>query len=184
MSTSTSVVTVPTGTWEIDPSHSTAGFTARHLMVAKVRGRFTSFHGTITVAEDPSGSSVEVTIDTPSIDSRDDNRDVHLKSADFLDVEKWPTMTFASTAVRDAGGGRFDVDGTLTIKGVSRPVTLTGEFIGAQKDPWGGTRAGFEARTEFSRKEFGLEWNVPLDGGGVLVGDKVSVELEVEAVAK
>jgi polyisoprenoid-binding protein YceI len=183
MSTTEASVVVPTGTWEIDASHSTVGFTARHLMVSKVRGRFTSFHGTISIAPDQGLSSVTVSIDTPSIDSRDDNRDAHLRSADFLDVETWPTMTFASTAVRVGAGERFEVDGDLTIRGVTRAVTLSGEFTGVQRDPWGGTRAGFEARTDFSRKDFGLEWNVPLDGGGVLVGDKVTVELEVEAVA-
>jgi polyisoprenoid-binding protein YceI len=184
MSTTETSVVVPTGTWEIDPSHSTVGFSARHLMVSKVRGRFTSFNGTITIADDQESSSVAVSIDTPSIDSRDDNRDAHLRSADFLDVETWPTMTFASTALHVLPGDRFEVDGDLTIRGVTRRVRLTGEFTGVQRDPWGGTRAGFEARTEFSRRDFGLEWNVPLDGGGVLVGDRVSVELEIEAIAK
>ena len=184
MSTTEASVVVPTGTWEIDASHSTVGFTARHLMVSKVRGRFTSFHGTISIAPDQGLSSVTVSIDTPSIDSRDDNRDAHLRSADFLDVETWPTMTFVSTGVHVLAGDRFEVDGDLTIRGVTRPVRLTGEFAGVQRDPWGGTRAGFEARTEFSRKDFGLEWNVPLDGGGVLVGDRVGVDLEIEAVAK
>ena len=182
MSTSEATVTVPTGTWEIDPVHTNVGFSARHLMVAKVRGRFTSFSGTINVADDPSRSTDALTIDTASIDTRDDNRDAHLKSPDFLDVEKWPTMTFTSTAVHYSGGENFEVHGDLTIKGVTRPVRLRAEFNGVQQDPWGGTRGGFEARTEFSRKEFGLEWNAPLDGGGVVVGDKVTVELEVEAV--
>jgi polyisoprenoid-binding protein YceI len=173
---------LPTGTWEIDPSHSTVGFSARHLMVAKVRGRFTSFHGTIGIGEEPSPSSVTVSIEAASIDTRDENRDVHLKSPDFLDVLRWPTMTFTSTEVRYSRGGQFEVDGNLTIRDVTRPVTLKAEFNGVQQDPWGGTRAGFEAHTEFNRKDFGLEWNVALEGGGVLVGDKVTVDLEVEAV--
>ncbi len=173
--------TVPTGVWEIDPAHSSVGFSVRHLMVAKVRGRFTAFAGTISAAPDPANSTVQVEIDTASVDTREDTRDGHLKSPEFLDVEQWPSMTFVSTAVHYSGGERFQVDGDLTVRGVTRPVTLDGEFTGVQQDPWGGTRAGFEARTEFNRKDFGLDWNAVLEGGGVLVGDKVTVELEIEA---
>src|SRR5450631_1334717 len=182
MSTSEATVLIPAGTWELDPSHSSVNFSARHLMVSKVRGRFTSFHGTVTVPANPLQSSVDVVIDTPSIDTRDDNRDTHLKSADFADVEKYPTITFTSTGVTGLHGNGFTLNGNLTIREVTRPVELEVEFNGVQQDPWGGTRAGFDAKTEFSRKDFGLEWNVALEGGGVLVGDKVTVELEIEAV--
>ena len=184
MSTSEATVLIPAGIWEIDPAHSSVNFSARHLMVSKVRGRFTSFHGTITVPDDALQASVNVVIDTASIDTRDDNRDTHLKSPDFLDVEKYPTITFVSTGVTGLSGESFTLTGNLTIKEVTRPVELKVEFNGIQQDPWGGTRGGFDAKTEFSRKDFGLEWNVALEGGGVLVGDKVTIELEVEAVKK
>jgi polyisoprenoid-binding protein YceI len=182
MSTTETTVLIPAGTWEIDPSHSSVNFSARHLMVSKVRGRFTSFQGTIKVPEDALQSSVNVVIDTASIDTRDESRDAHLKSADFVDVEKYPTITFASTEVTDLDGSDFTLRGHLSIAGVTHPVELKVEFNGSQQDPWGGTRAGFEAKTEFNRKDFGLAFNVALEGGGVLVGDKVTVELEIEAV--
>jgi len=182
MSVSQTDVTIPTGTWEIDPSHSTVGFVARHLMVSKVRGRFASYQATIKIADDPLQSSVVVTIDAASIDTRDDNRDAHLRSPDFLDVEQYPTLTFESTAVR-AAGEDYEVDGNLTIRDVTRPVTLQLEFTGVQ-DAFGGTRAGFEAVTKFSRKDFGLTWNAALEGGGWVVGDNVTIELEIEAVKK
>jgi len=182
MSIAQQTVTIPTGTWELDPGHTSVNFSARHLMVSKVRGRFTSFHGTINIADDPLLSSVTAVIDTASVDSNDEQRDGHLKSADFLDVANHPTMTFTSTGTRQVGKDDFEVDGNLTIRGTTRPVTLQLAFLGVQKDPWGGTRAGFEASTEFSRKDFGLEWNVALEAGGVVVGDKVKVEIEVEAV--
>lgn len=184
MSTAPSGLAIPTGVWDLDPSHTSVNFYARHLMVSKVRGRFTSFHGTITISDDPLLSAVTVVIDTASIDTRDEQRDGHLKSADFLEVEKFPTMTFTSTSVRQRSQEEYDVEGNLTIKDVTRPLTLKATFLGLQKDPWGGTRLGFEATTEFSRKDFGLEWNVALDTGGVLVGDKINVELEVEALHK
>jgi len=182
MTTSAATVLIPTGTWEIDPSHSSINFSARHLMVSKVRGRFTSFHGTIKVAEDLLQSSADVVIDADSIDTRDDNRDAHLKSPDFIHVEKHPTITFTSTGVTELDGAEFTLSGNLTISGVTKPVELKVEYNGVQTDPWGGTRAGFEAKTEFNRKDFGLSFNVALEGGGVLVGDKVTIELEVEAV--
>ena len=182
MSVLPSGVTVPAGTWELDPAHTSVSFSARHLMVSKVRGRFGSFRGTITVGDNPLLSSVTAEIDTASIDTKDEQRDGHLKSPDFLDVDKYPTITFKSTAVRDAGDGEYDVEGDLTILDATRTVTLRVVLNGVEKDPWGGTRVGFEANTEFSRKEFGLEWNATLESGGVLVGDKVKVELEIEAV--
>lgn len=169
------------GTWNIDASHSVVGFTARHLMIAKVRGRFTAVSGAITVAEDRLASSVNATIDTSSISTGDDQRDGHLKSADFLDVENHPSITFASTGVRQDGGD-FVLTGDLTIKGVTKAVELELEFDGVSGDPWGGTRAAFTAKTEINRKDWGLEWNVALEAGGVLVGEKVKLELDIEAV--
>jgi polyisoprenoid-binding protein YceI len=184
MSTTQPSVTVPAGTWELDTAHTSVNFSVRHMMVAKVRGSFKSFHGAIVIAEDPLASSVTVVIDTESINTADETRDTHLKSGDFLEAEKYPTLTFASTEVRNAGGDDYEIDGTMTIRDITRPLTLNGTFSGVQKDPWGGTRLGFEANTEFSRKDFGLEWNVALEAGGFVVGDKIKVELEVEAVLK
>jgi polyisoprenoid-binding protein YceI len=169
------------GTWTIDPSHSTVGFTARHLMVAKVHGRFGTFAGTIRIAEDRLASAVEATIEAASISTGDEQRDAHLRSADFLDVEQFPQLTFRSTSVR-AEGDHYVVVGDLTIKDVTRQVELALELDGVQADPWGGTRAGFTAQTEINRKDFDLTWNVALETGGVLVGDKVKITLDIEAV--
>jgi polyisoprenoid-binding protein YceI len=169
------------GTWAIDPTHSEVSFTVRHLMVSKVRGTFTGFSGAITVSDDPFASSVEASIDMGSIDTRDANRDAHLRSADFFETETYPTMTYRSSAVRPEGDN-FVVDGELTLHGVTRPVALNLEFNGVSGDPWGGTRAGFSAETEINRRDFGVDITMPLDGGGVVLGDKVKVHLEIEAV--
>lgn len=169
------------GTWTIDASHSEVGFTVRHLMVSKVRGNFEKFEGTIEIGTDPLQSKVNVEVDLSSINTRDEGRDNHLRSADFFEVEKFPKMTFASTSVEPAGSD-YKVTGDLTIKGVTHPVVLDLEFNGVGSDPWGGTRAGFSAKTEISRADFGIDFSIPLDGGGVVVGDKISVNLEVEAV--
>jgi polyisoprenoid-binding protein YceI len=182
MSTAPTTVTVPAGTWDFDRSHTSVNFSVRHMMVSKVRGRFSSFQGTIITTDDPLLCSVTAVIDTASVDTGDEQRDGHLRSPDFLDVEKSPAMTFASTAVRQVGEGEYQVDGNLTIRDTTRPVTLYVTLLGVQKDPQGGIRVGFEASTEFSRKDFGLEWNMALEAGGVVVGDKVKVELEIEAV--
>jgi polyisoprenoid-binding protein YceI len=171
------------GTWTIDPSHSTVGFTIRHMMVSKVRGRFGAFEGTITIAEDPLASSVSATIDAASIDSRDAKRDEHLRSADFLDTERFPTLSFVSRSVKPVADGAYVLAGDLTIRDVTRPVELSLQPAGVATDPWGGTRAGFEASTEISRKDFGLEWNLALETGGFVLGDKVRIDLDVEAVA-
>ncbi len=184
MSTST-VTTLPgltAGTWNVDPSHSEIGFVVRHMMVSKVKGRFTGVAGTITVAENVLDSSVVATVDAASIDTRDENRDNHLRSADFFDTETYPQLTFRSTGIR-AEGDAFKLDGDLTIKGATRPVTFDVEFNGAAANPLadGNPTAGFSAETEISRKDFGLEWNVALETGGVLVGDKVKIVLEIEA---
>ena len=177
----TEVPGLTAGTWTIDPSHTDVSFTVRHLMVSKVRGSFTRFDGTIVIAEDPLASSVEASVDLSSIDTRDENRDAHLRSADFFETETYPTMTFRSTKVRRAGSD-FAVEGELSLHGVTRPVQLDLEFNGVSADPWGGTRAGFSAETEINRRDFGIDISMPLDGGGVVVGDKVKVHLEIEAV--
>jgi polyisoprenoid-binding protein YceI len=169
------------GVWNVDPSHSTVGFVARHLMISKVRGRFGSFSGTVTIAEDPLESTVEATVDLASIDTGDAGRDEHLRSADFFSVEPHPTMSFRSTALRE-DGDRYVLAGDLTIRDVTRPVEFELDFEGVSQDPWGNTRAGFAAQAEVNRKDWGLEWNVALETGGVLVGDKVKVQLEIEAV--
>ena len=172
-----------TGTWQIDASHTTLGFAARHAMVAKVRGRFADFDGSFTIdGASPENSTASVTIKTASLDTRNEDRDGHLKSADFLDVEKFPEITFASTSIKHVSGNDFIVGGDLTIAGVTHNVEVELSFVGVSQDPWGGTRIGFEGQTEISRKEFGLTWNVALETGGVLVGEKVKIELDVEAV--
>lgn len=163
------------GTWVIDPTHTKVGFTARHLMVSKVRGTFDDLAGTVSVADDIAASQVEVVIKTASIDTGVADRDGHLRSADFFDAENHPDMTFRSTAF---DGERLT--GDLTIKGVSRPVTLEVEFNGVVQDPWGNTKAGFEASGELNRTDWGLTWNAALEAGGVLVSEKITLVLDVE----
>ena len=170
------------GAYALDASHSEVGFAARHLMVSKVRGRFSDVAGTIEIGESPLESSVSVTIQTASIDTRDEQRDGHLRSDDFFGVESYPTMTYVSRAVRQAGKGRYVVDGDLTIKGVSQSVPLDLTFEGGATDPWGGVRIGFAARAELDREAFGLTWNQALETGGVLVGKKIAIEIEAEAI--
>ena len=169
-------------TFAIDTSHSAAAFAVRHLMVSKTKGRFTDFAGTITIADEPLDSSVDVTIQTASINTGDDTRDNHLRSADFLDVENHPTLSFKSTSVRHANRENFVVDGDLTVAGVTRPVSLNLEYLGSAVDPWGGVRVAFSASTKINREEFGLTWNQALETGGVLVGKEVNIDLEIEAV--
>jgi polyisoprenoid-binding protein YceI len=170
-------------TWKIDPSHSSIGFSVRHMVVSKTRGRFTRWSGQIRFdPDDAKASSVEVSIDPASIDTADAQRDGHLRSADFFDVEKHPTASFRSTRVEDLGGDRYRIIGDLTIRGVTRPVVLEATYEGSGKDPWGGERAGFVASASIDRKDFGLTWNTTLETGGLLVGDKVELTLEIEAV--
>ena len=170
-------------TWNIDPSHSAIHFSVRHMVVSKTRGRFTKWNGQIAFdPEKPDASKVEVTIDPASIDTADAQRDAHLKSADFFDVEKYPQASFRSTKVENLGGDQYRVSGELTVHGVTRPVAFDALFEGAGKDPWGGERAGFSASLSIDRREFGLQWNKALETGGVLVGDRVELTLEVEAV--
>ena len=171
------------GTWDIDASHSTVGFSVRHMMVSKVRGYFREFAGEIVTAEDPSQSTVTATIDMDSIDTRQEQRDAHIRSADFFDVGNHTVMTFRSTAVV-AHGEDWVVEGDLTLKGITKKVELQLELNGFGPDAYGGTRAGFSAKTEISRKEYGVDIDMPMDGGGVVVGDKISVELEIEAVLR
>jgi len=170
------------GTYALDASHSEVGFAVRHLMVSKVRGRFSDVTGTIEIGENPYDSSVSVTIGTASVDTRDEQRDGHLRSGDFFDAEAWPTMTYQSRSVREAGKGRYVVEGDLTIKGVTRSVQLELTFEGGATDPWGGLRIGFSAKAELDREAFGLSWNQALETGGVVVGKKVAIEIEAEAV--
>ncbi len=181
MSTTTQILPA-TGTWTIDASHSEVGFSVRHLGISKTRGRFGAFTGTLQVdAENPANSSVEVSIDATSVDTKDAGRDEHLRGADFFDVEQFPTLSFRSTAVRGAGSD-WTVEGELTIRGVTRPVVLDTELVGLEKDPWGNDRVGFAATTEVNREEFGLTWNAALETGGVLVGKTVKIHLDVEAI--
>jgi len=179
----TTSVQVPgyrTGTWVLDPAHSAAHFTARHLMITKVRGVFAVLSATIIAPENPLEASVRASIDVASLDTKDDERNAHLLSADFLDVEHYPTMEFASTGVR-VDGSDYLVDGDLTIRGVTRPVTFELEFGGFNTDPWDSYRAGAVARAVINREDFGLVWNVPLEAGGVLVGKEVDITLDLEA---
>jgi polyisoprenoid-binding protein YceI len=169
------------GTWSIDPSHTSVGFSVRHLGLSKVRGRFSSFTGDVVVAEDPAQSSVQVAVDVTSIDTRDEKRDEHLRTNDFFSATEFPTMTFASTSV-SGSGPTWQVTGDLTIRGVTRQVTLDTTFEGTASDPWGGSRAAFTATTEVDREQFGMTWNAALESGGVLVGKKVKIEIEAEAV--
>jgi polyisoprenoid-binding protein YceI len=169
------------GPWNVDASHSTVGFTARHLMITKVRGRFGAVAGVVTVAESPLQSTVQATVDVASVTTGDDGRDGHLRSPDFFDVEQFPTWTLVSTGLA-AKGDDYVLSADLTIKGVTKPVDLALEFDGVSPDPWGGTRASFSAATEINRKDWGLEWNVALETGGLLVSDKVKIELDVQLV--
>lgn len=169
------------GTYVLDPTHTRIGFAARHLMVTKVRGSFKEFEGSITVGDDPATSTAQASIQTASIDTGTADRDAHLRSADFLEVEKFPTMTFGNAQVVAQDGARLTVTGDLTIKDTTRPVTLTVEVDGMVRDPWGNQKLAFTARTEIDREDFGLTWNVALESGGVLVSKKVVIEIEGQA---
>jgi polyisoprenoid-binding protein YceI len=169
------------GTWKADPVHSEIAFSVRHLMVSKARGRFTSYDVTIVTSEDPLGSSVAATIDLASIDTGNEPRDNHLRSADYFEVEKYPTMSYRSTGIRRTDDG-WVIDGELTLHGVTRQVPLAVEVNGFGPDPFGGQRAGFSATAQINRRDFGIDITIPMDGGGVVVGDKVSIGLEIEAV--
>jgi polyisoprenoid-binding protein YceI len=172
--------------WHLDPAHTTIEFAVKHMMFTTVRGRFKTFTGTVQIDErNPNNSRVDLTIDAASLDTGVADRDTHLRSADFLDVEKYPKITFRSTRVDGAHnkeGDRFRVTGDLEIRGTAMPVTLDATFEGVGKDPWGKQRAGFAAQTEIDRREWGLRWNQALETGGVLVANKVKIEVEAQAV--
>jgi len=169
--------------WAFDLVHSSVNFTVRHMVVSKVRGRFTKWDGSLAMDErDPAGGAVEVTIDAASIDTGVDQRDQHLRSPDFFDVAQFPQITFKSTRVEAVGAGALKVSGDLTMHGVTKPVVLDVEYAGSAKDPWGGVRAGFSARVTIDRKDFGLTYNQLLETGGVVVGENIEVAIEAEMV--
>ncbi len=185
MTESTATTTRPplaAGEYVLDPSHTHVGFLARHLVVTKVRGTFEKVDARITVGETLATSAVEVTIDVASLTSRDEKRDAHLRSGDFFDVEKFPTMTFHSSAVKASGDGHFAVTGDLTIRDQTRPLTLDVEFLGTEKTPWGTSVAVISAAAEIEREEWGLTWNVALESGGMLVSKRIQLEIEAELV--
>ena len=179
--TETSIPGYEAATWNIDPVHSEVGFSVRHMMVSKVRGRFGKFSGQLVTAEDPLQSSVTAEIDLASINTGQEQRDQHIQSADFFEVETYPTMTYKSTGVR-VEDGEYVLDGELTLKGITKNVPLRLEIQGFGPDAYGGYRAGFTATGELSRSEFNVSFNAPLQNGGVVVGDKIQLQLEIEAV--
>jgi polyisoprenoid-binding protein YceI len=182
MSTITTPGTV-TGTYAIDPSHSRIGFVARHAMVTKVRGSFNEFAGVgYFDVDDPTKSHLELTVEAASIDTRNADRDHHLRSNDFFDMDQHPRISFVSTSVEQADRDHYRVTGDLTIKGVTKPVTVNFEYTGASVDPYGNQRIGFEGATTVNRKDWGVNWNAALEAGGVLVSEKVTLELEVSAI--
>jgi polyisoprenoid-binding protein YceI len=184
MTVSTTATTIPgyvAGRWTIDPVHSEVGFSVRHMMVSKVRGKFTNFSGQIVTAEDPFKSSATAEIDLTSISTGNDQRDEHIRSADFFEVETYPTMTYRSTGAK-FDDGNYILDGELTLKGVTRSVPLVLELNGFGPDPYGGTRAGFTATGELNRRDFNVNFSAPMQNGGVVVADKITLHLEIEAV--
>ena len=169
-----------TGTWNLDPAHSSIEFVARHLMVTKVRGGFGSFSGTIEIADNPTESVIDIEVDMGSVTTGSSDRDGHLTSPDFFDVENHPKMTFVSTSIIDKGDG-YQVTGDLTVKGVTKPMTLDVEYLGVMTDPWGNAKAAFSATGEVNREDWGLTWNAPLEAGGVLVSKTARIEIEAQA---
>lgn len=172
-----------TGDYTLDPAHTRLGFVARHAMVTRVRGQFTDFDGTIHIdAEDPAKSTAAVTVRTASVGTGQEQRDQHLRSADFFEPERFPEMTFHSTGAEEIDTAHYRLTGDLTIKGVTKPVTLDLEFTGSATDPFGNLRTGFEGRAVVNRKDWGLTWNAVLEAGGVLVSDKITIEIDVSAI--
>jgi len=184
MTTATApTLTELTGTYTLDPAHTRIGFVARHAMVTKVRGAFNEFEGTATLdGANPANSSAQVTISTASIDTRNAQRDGHLRSNDFLAMDEYPQITFVSTGARQVDDSTFELTGDLTIKGVTNPITIPFSFEGAAKDPFGNLRVGFEGAVTINRKDYGITWNAALETGGVLVSDKVTLEFELSLV--
>ncbi|HLZ57246.1 MAG TPA: YceI family protein [Ktedonosporobacter sp.] len=171
--------------WEIDAAHSHAGFSVKHMMISTVKGQFKVVSGQLHIDEqNPANSWVDAEVDVTSVSTGDDKRDGHLRSADFFDAENYPTISFKSTKVEKKGSDEYNVIGDLTIHGVTKPVVFKAEYSGQGKDPWGGTRAGLNAVTKINRKDFGLGWNAALESGGVLVGEDVKIEIDLEAVNK
>jgi polyisoprenoid-binding protein YceI len=184
MTATTAQISIPdyvTGTWNIDPVHSEVGFSVRHMMVSKVRGRFTTFSGQLVTGADPLDSSVTAEIDLASISTGNEQRDGHIRSADFFEVEAYPTMTYRSTGVHEEDGD-YVLDGELTLKGVTRSVPLKLELNGFGPDAYGGTRAGFTAIGELNRRDFNVNFSAPMQNGGAVVADKITLHLEIEAV--
>ncbi|MEW1836235.1 YceI family protein [Microbacterium sp. NPDC079995] len=182
MTDSTATLDIPgykAGTWILDASHSEVGFSVRHMMISKVRGHFNVKEATLVAPENPLEATLEAKVDASSLDTKDEGRDGHLRSADFFDVENYPEITFTSTGVR-VEGGDFLVDGDLTIKDVTKPVTFEVDFGGFGTDPWGNYKAGATAKTVINREDFGLTWNAALETGGVLVGKDVTIELDLQ----
>jgi polyisoprenoid-binding protein YceI len=174
---------VPTpGVFTLDATHSHLGFSIRHMMIAKVRGQFTGVEGKLTVAEDPADSTVEIDVDLATVDTRDEGRDGHLKSADFFDVEQFPKMTFRSTGINAISGDKFHLDGELDLHGVKGPLRLEVEYQGVTLDPWGNQRIGFSATGTINRESHGLTWNAPLETGGLMVGKDAKIEIDAEFV--
>jgi polyisoprenoid-binding protein YceI len=171
------------GVYKIDDAHTSVEFVARHLMITRVRGRFSDVHGLITIGEDPDDSHAEVEIGSASLSTGNDDRDAHLRSADFFDVERFPTIRFTSTAVRVGSEKTWELDGELTVRDTTRPVSLLVGFDGGDVSPLGDERIGFSAATEINREDFGLTWNVALESGGILVGKTVRIELAIQAIA-
>jgi polyisoprenoid-binding protein YceI len=169
------------GTWVIDPVHSEVGFSVRHLMVSKVRGRFETFEGEIVTSDDILETTATLTVDLNSINTGNADRDNDLRSANYFEVDKYPTMTYRVLDLR-ADGDKYVADGELTVKDITNPVALQVEFHGVSPDPWGGTRAGLSATGEINRKDFGITFDMPMEGGGLVVGDKIKIDLEIEAV--
>ena len=182
--TDTGVEFPTAGTWALDPAHTSVEFQAKHLMVAKVKGRFAGPEGTLVIADDPSQSRAEVRIDARTIDTGVQQRDDHLRSPDFLDVDAYPELSFLSSSFVHEGGSDWSLEGELTIHGVTRPVTLETEYNGQTTDPWGGTRAFFSAESIIEREDWGLTWNQALESGGWLVGKEIRIAIEVEAVLR
>jgi polyisoprenoid-binding protein YceI len=179
--TETGIPGYEAATWSIDPVHSEVGFSVRHMMVSKVRGRFTNFSGQLVTTDDPTASSVTAEIDLRSISTGQEQRDEHIRSADFFEVETYPTMAYKSTGVR-VRDGEYILDGELTLKGVTRSVPLRLELNGFGPDAYGGTRAGFTATGEINRRDFNVNFSAPMQNGGVVVADKINLHLEIEAV--
>jgi len=185
MATQTPIAETTRTALQIDPSHSFLEFSGRHMMVSTYKGRFTGLTGSIVLdQENPADSSVDAVVDATTVYTGSDQRDGHLKSPDFLDIANHPTLTFKSTRVEPDGANVARVTGDLTIRGTTRPITFEVEFFGLEKNPWGAKVAGFEARSSFNRKDFGLVWNAPLESGGVLVADTVKIEIHVEGTAQ